>query len=285
MLDSEQRSWQGALSLTLVLQILLLLAAHLWQIELPTDNREHELLIALDLAAGTSLRSTPPASVETPPAEAAVHETTAAPPPETSEPETPQSPEVPNAPRAPTPRSLGPVPMAAANPVELPRVSTPGQSSLPLPSSRGSMLRSAVLPAAPGFSAGGSYAESRGPFPSLTERDDELPVLPEVEIGNRSLPEHAPGASAELEGPAAQRRVLRRSLPTFPAGARRSAVVRLDFVVRPDGSVGQIVPDRRVDPRFEAVAVEALRDWRFLPAPERTDRGSITFIFNLLPAR
>jgi TonB family protein len=92
-----------------------------------------------------------------------------------------------------------------------------------------------------------------------------------------------------LEGPAAGRAVLQRALPAYPAWAQRQAVeavVRLRFIVLPDGRVREdVVVERTGGFRdFDESAVAALNGWRFAPlagGEAAGQWGTITFRFRL----
>lgn len=70
-------------------------------------------------------------------------------------------------------------------------------------------------------------------------------------------------------------------LPTNSANTE--AVITVRFEVRPDGSVGRIIPLRKMNPELEREVMSTLRNWRFsrLPsgAPQQTQWGTITFRF------
>ena len=62
-------------------------------------------------------------------------------------------------------------------------------------------------------------------------------------------------------------------------------VISVRFEVRPDGTVGQLIPRRRGDPDLEREVFRTLREWRFsrLPSnvPQESQYGTITFRFVL----
>lgn len=70
-------------------------------------------------------------------------------------------------------------------------------------------------------------------------------------------------------------------LPTNSANTE--AVITVRFEVRPDGSVGRIIPLRKMNPELEREVMSTLRTWRFsrLPSgvPQQTQWGTITFRF------
>lgn len=70
-------------------------------------------------------------------------------------------------------------------------------------------------------------------------------------------------------------------LPTNSANTE--AVITVRFEVRPDGTVGRIIPLKKMNPELEREVMSTLRTWRFsrLPsgAPQQTQWGTITFRF------
>lgn len=63
------------------------------------------------------------------------------------------------------------------------------------------------------------------------------------------------------------------------------AVITIRFEVQPDGSLGRVIPLRKMNPELEREVMRTLRSWRFsrLPSgvPQETQWGSITFRFVL----
>ncbi|MEX1063227.1 MAG: hypothetical protein WEC12_06455 [Balneolaceae bacterium] len=79
---------------------------------------------------------------------------------------------------------------------------------------------------------------------------------------------------------------LDRSPMTQPLPENREdveAVITVRFEVFPDGSIGRIIPTRKMNPELEREVMNTLRRWRFsrLPSgvPEETQWGTITFRF------
>jgi TonB family protein len=74
-------------------------------------------------------------------------------------------------------------------------------------------------------------------------------------------------------------------LPEYPPDVSREVRIRLDFQVRPDGSVGMITPITKGETTLENLAIETLRTWRFSPLdpsqPQGTQSAVITFVFTL----
>lgn len=76
--------------------------------------------------------------------------------------------------------------------------------------------------------------------------------------------------------------VVRKVIPTAPENLARSTIVKLRFLVSPQGDVIDVRPLVRGAPEAENAAIRALRQWRFLPL--KTDSvlvGIITFRFDV----
>ncbi len=88
-----------------------------------------------------------------------------------------------------------------------------------------------------------------------------------------------------IEGDAADRTILNQTIPQYPKGLQREAVVKIRFTVLPDGRIGQMLPLQKGDPRLEEITLEALRQWRFNPLPagaeQKPVQGIITFRYEL----
>jgi TonB family protein len=63
----------------------------------------------------------------------------------------------------------------------------------------------------------------------------------------------------------------------------QEATITIRFEVNPDGSIGRIVPLRKMNPELEREVMRTLRSWRFsrLPSgvPQQSQTGTITFRF------
>ncbi len=85
------------------------------------------------------------------------------------------------------------------------------------------------------------------------------------------------------EGP--KREMTAGRLPEFPPGVRRSATVRLEVMVAPDGSVISTELLTKGLPELDRVSVEAVRTWRFskldAALPQKNQRGVVTFNYRL----
>ena len=131
-------------------------------------------------------------------------------------------------------------------------------------------VQSPVLPAEP--SAGGKI-----PLPEVTS---EPPITPPPEAAPRGVVQ-----AFEIEGKAAERRILQKILPPYPKGYNREGVVRIRFTILPNGRVGEMIPLLKSDAVLEENAMHALAKWRFNPlpreAPQDTVIGIITFRYKL----
>ncbi len=78
-----------------------------------------------------------------------------------------------------------------------------------------------------------------------------------------------------------QRAPLRQPLPNYVYEV--DAIIIMRFEVRPDGTVGGVVPIRRANPELEREVTNTLRNWRFSPLPSNVPQtsqwGRITFRF------
>ena len=74
-----------------------------------------------------------------------------------------------------------------------------------------------------------------------------------------------------------------KTLPEY--SGQMEAEIRVRFEVRPDGTVGRIVPLKKMNPELENEVYRTLRSWRFdrLPSsvPQESQWGTITFRFVL----
>jgi TonB family protein len=87
----------------------------------------------------------------------------------------------------------------------------------------------------------------------------------------------------EIEwGGGGNRIVLSKKPPKFPQGANISGETKIQFHVKPDGTVSKMIILRKVDPALESAALAALRQWRFNPIKDSVDMiGIIPFSFRL----
>lgn len=87
-----------------------------------------------------------------------------------------------------------------------------------------------------------------------------------------------------ISGEVSKRSILWKELPQYPKGLQKEATLRFRFSVSPDGSVHNIIPLQKGDPRLEKITIEALYKWKFTPlSPPSQDiqEGVITFIYKL----
>lgn len=140
-----------------------------------------------------------------------------------------------------------------------------------------------VMPGAPTgkeLRAEPGAAGERVPFAMASESARRLARrLMEAELARKPSPAPTP-ATTGITGPAARRQVLYR--PDSPkVTVERETAVLLKFWVRPDGTVGRIVPLRKGDPRLEAVAIRFLRGWRFNPLSAQAEEqwGTVPIVF------
>lgn len=83
-------------------------------------------------------------------------------------------------------------------------------------------------------------------------------------------------------GGGGNRVIMHKVLPRYPAGVNTSAVIKLRFTVRPDGTVASILPMQKGEPALEQAAMAALRQWRFNPLTTESEMvGIIPFYFKV----
>lgn len=61
------------------------------------------------------------------------------------------------------------------------------------------------------------------------------------------------------------RRILSYTIPPYPDGVNKEADIKIRFSILPDGTVSKAIPLVKIEPTLEAVAVNALKKWRFEP--------------------
>jgi outer membrane biosynthesis protein TonB len=87
-----------------------------------------------------------------------------------------------------------------------------------------------------------------------------------------------------ISGEVSKRAILWKQLPRYPRGLQREVTLKFRFFVSPDGSVRDIVPLQKGDPRLERVTIDALSGWKFAPISadsRELQEGVITFIYKL----
>lgn len=80
-----------------------------------------------------------------------------------------------------------------------------------------------------------------------------------------------------------QRRPMVQTLPKNVTG--QEATITIRFQVKPDGTVGEIIPLKKMNPELEREVMKTLRSWQFTPlpsgVPQQPQWGTITFRFVL----
>jgi len=118
----------------------------------------------------------------------------------------------------------------------------------------------------------------------VTESGDERGIEGQLDV------EQGTGASSERSAPYdlewegdLDRSPMVQPLPTNRTN--EEAVITVRFEVNPDGSLGRVIPVRKMNPELEREVMSTLRSWRFsrLPssAPQEPQWGTITFRFVL----
>lgn len=91
--------------------------------------------------------------------------------------------------------------------------------------------------------------------------------------------------SFEIEGQAAERKILTKVLPIYPKGYGKEGTIKIKFTILPGGMVGEMIPVLKTDAVLEQNAMEALKKWRFNPVPPTASQepvqGIITFRYKL----
>lgn len=104
----------------------------------------------------------------------------------------------------------------------------------------------------------------------------------DVDAGTGSNPDRSAPYDLQWEGDL-DRSPMVQPLPSNQTN--EEAVITVRFEVNPDGSLGRVIPVRKMNPELEREVMRTLRSWRFsrLPssAPQETQWGTITFRFVL----
>lgn len=104
----------------------------------------------------------------------------------------------------------------------------------------------------------------------------------DVDAGTGSNPDRSAPYDLQWEGEL-DRSPMVQPLPTNQTN--EEAVITVRFKVNPDGSLGRVIPVRKMNPELEREVMRTLRSWRFsrLPssAPQEPQWGTITFRFVL----
>jgi TonB family protein len=127
-------------------------------------------------------------------------------------------------------------------------------------------------------------------FPAHTTGERTSGTLDNNMVDNsKSMPSQSTGTitdqSFTIEGDAANRTIISQTIPQYPPGLQKEAVVKIRFSVLPDGHIGQMIPVQKGDPILEDITMKALRKWRFNPLAsnetQKTVSGIITFRYEL----
>ncbi|MEX0661450.1 MAG: energy transducer TonB [Balneolaceae bacterium] len=104
----------------------------------------------------------------------------------------------------------------------------------------------------------------------------------DVDAGTGSNPDRSAPYDLQWEGEL-DRSPMVQPLPNNQTN--EEAVITVRFEVNPDGSLGRVIPVRKMNPELEREVMRTLRSWRFsrLPssAPQEPQWGTITFRFVL----
>lgn len=105
---------------------------------------------------------------------------------------------------------------------------------------------------------------------------------PNVDQGPGNTPDKSAPYDLQWEGDL-NRNPMVRPLPENTTN--EEAVITIRFEVHPDGSLGRVIPLKKMNPELEREVMRTLRSWRFsrLPsgAPQEPQWGTITFRFVL----
>jgi len=89
-----------------------------------------------------------------------------------------------------------------------------------------------------------------------------------------------------IEGEIKGRDILSNPLPEYPEGHNKNAVIKIRFIVLPNGSVSSsdMIPIRKEDSVLEELTMNTLKLWRFSPLPTgetKKQTGIITFNYKI----
>jgi len=166
---------------------------------------------------------------------------------------------------------------------------TGGTGNAPTGATSGSVLTERA--ATPGFGRSGTGGSGTGRGSSFGSGIEGIPSAAadldkQLSEGGRAKKPK----SVELEGPIGNRTIIRKVIPQYPAWAEEQGIigsVRIYFTVAADGSVRSNLRVTKTTgyPNLDQLGLDALKQWRFAPAPASTDEGSqwgiITFNFSL----
>lgn len=106
--------------------------------------------------------------------------------------------------------------------------------------------------------------------------------------GYQNIRSSSGGSSASISGPLANRKIVKRAIPSFPPWAKKQGVgatIALRFTVMEDGTVKENIVVERTSgsSEWDHIVIKALRNWQFEPLEKmgvRYDQnGVITFHF------
>ncbi|MBN2012682.1 TonB family protein [candidate division KSB1 bacterium] len=116
----------------------------------------------------------------------------------------------------------------------------------------------------------------------VAEFDNNVKLSPDMttEIGDVAVE-----MPFQIEGQAALRTILMKTLPRYPENLQQEAVVKIRFTVLPSGVIGEMIPVLKGSDELEKITMEAFKQWRFNPlaptVPQLAEQGTITFRYIL----
>jgi len=115
----------------------------------------------------------------------------------------------------------------------------------------------------------------------IGRKGEVLKNLPSLEAGRGT----SELKSFSIEWLGTEREKISGELPKFPEGVKIGGVVKIRFFVKPDGTVGELIPIIKSNYQLEEVSLKSLKNWRFSKldkeAPQVNQEGIITFIYKL----
>ncbi len=95
--------------------------------------------------------------------------------------------------------------------------------------------------------------------------------------GNKSVGEGSFGYDIDWGGQGT-RKIYMYSLPSYPEGVEKEIDIRLRFSIKPDGTVGTVIPLTKADTKLENAAINSLRQWRFEPLSQMQKQSEQTAV-------
>jgi protein TonB len=168
-----------------------------------------------------------------------------------------------------SPKALSPAPVAAAKGGDPVLPPTPAAETAPAPPARALTLSTEPVPE---------------PAPDVTMRLIASEVQAHIPYPDAPPPPMEPGPSFGAQASPRDDgapRVVARTRPVYPVAARSvsaEGMVTLRVFVLPDGRVerASVLDCSRPGVGFEAAAVQAVKRWRYEPAPQATSARSAT---------